>query len=224
MNALRTYLDYNSTTPLSPPAREAMLEVMNYTGNASSVHWEGRWAKRVIETAREQIAESLDASDAQIVFTSGATESAAIILNNKGIFCSRVEHPCVSFWCDPTLQASNDGKVNVIDSEKSTLQLANSETGIIQDLPKDLYMSDVVQGLGKVNFSFRNCGAKTVIVSAHKLGGPGGVGAFLVEPDMEIAPLFGGGGQEYGFRSGTENIVAIAGFGAAIQFAKKKIG
>ena len=223
MTLQRTYLDYNSTTPLSSQARSAMLEAMNAVGNASSVHWEGRWAKGVIETAREQISESLDAPGSRLIFTSGATESAAILLKDRGICCSRVEHPCVSFWCETNLQATENGEVRVTEPSKSTVQLANSETGIIQELPENLYMSDVVQGVGKIDFSFQNCGAKAVIISAHKLGGPAGVGAVLLDSSTEVFPLLGGGGQESGYRSGSENIIAIAGFGAAVEFEIKKL-
>ena len=99
------------------------------------------------------------------------------------------------------------------------LQAANSETGVVQDLPAGLACVDAVQAVGRIPFAFDWTRARTAIVSAHKLGGPKGVGALLLAPGAEVAPVARGGGQEMGRRPGTENVIGIAGFGAAIEAA-----
>ena len=100
---MRTYLDYNSTAPLRSEAKQAMIEAMDVLGNPSSVHLEGRAAKNLIENARLKIAEAIGAVGADIIFTSGATESAALALSGRNIMCSRVEHEAVSSWCSAKL-------------------------------------------------------------------------------------------------------------------------
>lgn len=213
----RTYLDWNATTPLRDAAREAMISAMDTVGNPSSVHSEGRAAKAIVEKARRQVAAALGAEGADIVFTSSATEAAALALNGRGLRCGDIEHEAVSSWCAPDLTVSKSGGVAVIDPAQSTLQLANSETGIIQDLPEGLVMVDATQGFGKIPFAFNWCGADMAIVSAHKIGGPKGVGALILKRGIDIPAQILGGGQEMGRRSGTENIIGIAGFGAAAQ-------
>ena len=94
----RVYLDWNATAPLRPEAREAMIAAMDLVGNPSSVHGEGRKAKAVIETARARVAEAFGTSGADIVFTSGATEAAALALSGRDLAGSAVEHDCVGMW------------------------------------------------------------------------------------------------------------------------------
>jgi cysteine desulfurase len=206
---MRTYLDHNATTPLRQEARDAMLAAMDVVGNPSSVHAEGRAAKGVVETARQQIAEAVGASGADVVFTSGATEAAALALAGRGLKAAPIEHDAVHAWIDPCL-AVVDGAVQVDDPAGSTVQLANSETGIVQDLPQGLAVSDITQGFGKVPFAFSWSGVQMVFLSAHKFGGPKGVGALIFPQGTDIAAQIKGGGQEMGRRSGTENVVAIA--------------
>src|SRR5690606_17886684 len=134
----RVYLDWNATTPLRPEARAAMVEAMDVAGNPSSVHAEGRAAKMAMERARERIAAALGAEGADIVFTSGATEAAAMVLAEYGMACAPVEHDAVKAWCETSLPVDRDGAVTVADPGRSALQLANSETGVIQDLPEGL--------------------------------------------------------------------------------------
>ncbi len=105
----------------------------------------------------------------------------------------------------------------------SVLQAANSETGVVQDLPEGLACVDAVQALGKVAFAFDWTGARAALVSGHKLGGPKGVGALLLAPGVEMAPGLRGGGQEMGRRAGTENVIGIAGFGAAAEAAAAEV-
>ncbi|PUB12775.1 cysteine desulfurase family protein [Yoonia sediminilitoris] len=215
----RVYLDHNATTPLRSEARAAMIAAMDVVGNPSSVHAEGRAAKAIVEKARGQIAESVGASGADIVFTSGATEAAALALAGRNLQAGPMEHDAVHAWIDPCLPVV-DGLVQVADPAHSAMQLANSETGILQSLPQGLAVSDITQAFGKVPFSYAWSGVEMVFLSAHKFGGPKGVGALVVPQGAEIASQIKGGGQEMGRRSGTENVIAIAGMGAAAVAAQ----
>jgi cysteine desulfurase len=215
----RIYLDHNATTPLRVEARDAMIAAMDVVGNPSSVHAEGRIAKGLVETARAQVADAVGASGADVVFVSGATEAAALALAGRGLKCSGLEHAAVAAWCDPAL-AVLDGRVVVDDPAQSSVQLANSETGLVQDLPQKLAVSDLTQGFGKVPFAFSWSGVKMVFLSAHKFGGPKGIGALIFPAGTDLAAQIKGGGQEMGRRSGTENVIAIAGFGAACAAAQ----
>jgi cysteine desulfurase len=222
MNA-RAHLDWNASAPLRPEARAAMLAAMDVAGNPSSVHAEGRAARAVVERARAQVAAALGATAAEIVFTSGATEAAALALAGGGFAGAAVEHDSVAAWIAPSLLADASGRVTVTDPERTALQAANSETGVLQDLPQGLGFVDAVQVAGKLPFVFDWTGAARAAVSAHKLGGPKGVGALLLRPGVEAAPLLRGGGQESGRRAGTENVVGIAGFGAACEAAARDL-
>ena len=110
---MRSYLDYNSSMPLRSEAKQAMIEAMNVVGNPSSVHLEGRTAKNLIENARLKIAEAIGAVGADIIFTSGATESAALALSGQNIMCSRIEHDAVSSWCSAKLSTDRSGMVDI---------------------------------------------------------------------------------------------------------------
>jgi cysteine desulfurase len=121
------------------------------------------------------------------------------------------------------LPVDAEGRVTVGDPAGSVLQAANSETGVTQDLPPGLALVDAAQAAGKVPFAFSWTGAEAAILSAHKLGGPKGVGALILRPGAEVSPLLRGGGQEAGRRAGTENLVGIAGFGAAAEAAARDL-
>ena len=215
----RVYLDHNSTTNLRPEASQAMLEAMDVLGNPSSVHFEGRMAKSLLENARDSLSVSLGCKPESIVFTSGATEAASIALHANKINCSGVEHDAVKSLCEETLTTLPSGEILIDDPSNCAVQLANSETGILQDLPKEIFLSDITQAFGKVPFSCDWLGAKRVIVSAHKFGGPKGTGALVLDVDTPLSPLIVGGGQEMGRRSGTENIVGAVGMAAAATAA-----
>ncbi len=217
----RVYLDWNATAPLRPEARAAMLAAMDLGGNPSSVHAEGRAARAVLERARAQVAEALGASGADIVFVSGATEAAALALAGRGLSGSGVEHDAVRAWVTEDLTVGPDGAVAVPDPARACLQVANPETGILQDLPKGLAVSDWTQGFGKVPLAFDWSGVEMAFVSAHKIGGPKGVGALILKRGLDVAAQIRGGGQESGRRHGTENLIGIAGFGAAAQAASR---
>jgi cysteine desulfurase len=219
----RVYLDWNATTPLRPEARAAMGTAMDLVGNPSSVHAEGRAAKALMERARAQVAAALGAEGADVVFTSGATEAAALALRGRGLACAGVEHDAVAAWCDPVLPVDRSGRVTVADPARSTLQLANSETGVVQDLPAGLAVSDLTQGFGKLPIAFNWLDLDMGIVSAHKLGGPKGIGALVIRRGLDVDPVLKGGGQEMGRRAGTENLVGIAGFAAAAEAAARDL-
>ena len=219
----RIYLDWNATTPLRPEARAAMIAAMEVAGNPSSVHAEGRAAKALLERSRGKIASALGAEGADIVFTSGATEAAALACAGRGLSCADVEHEAVSAWCDPGLAVDSEGRVAVLEPGRTALQLANSETGVVQDLPQGLAVSDLTQGFGKLPLAFNWLGCDMGLVSAHKLGGPKGVGALVLRRGLDVASQLKGGGQEMGRRAGTENLIGIAGFAAAAEAAARDL-
>ncbi|MDP4031912.1 MAG: aminotransferase class V-fold PLP-dependent enzyme [Pseudorhodobacter sp.] len=219
----RAYLDWNATTPLRPEARAAMAAAMDVVGNPSSVHAEGRAAKAVIEKARAQVAAALGAEGADIVFTSGATEAAALACGGRGLVCAEMEHEAVAAWCDASLAVDVQGRVAVPEPGRAAVQLANSETGVVQDLPQGLAVSDLTQGFGKLALAFNWLGCDMALVSAHKLGGPKGVGALVLRQGLDVASQLRGGGQEMGRRAGTENLIGIAGFGAAASAAARDL-
>ena len=192
-----------------------MIAAMDAVGNPSSVHAEGRAAKSLIETARGQIAEAFGASGSEVVFLSGATEAASLALSGKDLTCAPIEHDCVLAWCNAGLTVGSDGQVEPETPSATALQAANSETGVLQSLPEGLFFCDAVQAVGKTAFAFEWSKAQMAAVSAHKIGGAKGVGCLILKQGLEIAPHIKGGGQEMGRRSGTENVVGIAGFGAA---------
>ena len=216
----RVYLDHNATTPLRVEAKDAMIKAMDVLGNPSSVHAEGRAAKSIVEKARAQVAAALGADGADVVFTSSATEAAALACANRELSCAPIEHDAVLSWCAAELPVSTAGQVKIDVPSTSTLQLANSETGVVQTLPEGLALSDMTQGFGKLPLSFNWSGADMALISAHKLGGPKGVGALVLKRGLDVAAQIKGGGQEMGRRSGTENIIGIAGFGAAAEAAQ----
>jgi len=219
----RLYLDWNATTPLRPEARAAMIAAMDLVGNPSSVHAEGRAAKALIERARAQIAQALGAEGQDVIFTSGATEAAALACAGRDLHCAEVEHDAVLAWCRPDLPVARSGRVGVTDPGATALQLANSETGVVQDLPRGLAVSDLTQAFGKLPFAFNWLGCTAGLISAHKLGGPKGIGALVVRRGTEVAAQLRGGGQEMGRRAGTENLIGIAGFGAAAEAAARDL-
>ena len=219
----RAYLDWNATTPLRTEARAAMAAAMDVFGNPSSVHAEGRAAKALIERARAQVAAALGADGADIIFTSSATESAALACAGRNLHCAPVEHDAVAVWCQNDLVVAPSGQVTVPNPAQSALQLANSETGVMQTLPQGLALTDLTQAFGKVPLAFNWLGADMAMVAAHKLGGPKGIGALVIRRGLDVIPQLRGGGQEMGRRAGTENLIGIAGFGAAAEAASRDL-
>jgi len=249
----RIYLDWNATTPLRPEARAAMAAAMDIVGNPSSVHAEGRQARRLMEDAREAVARALGAAARNVVFTSGGTEANALALNPSlrapagpvgRLLLSAIEHPSVlagGQFPHNSLQTIRVTPSGVIDLEQLRRMLAeglpalvsvmaaNNETGALQPISEvadivhaagSLLHVDAIQALGKIPFDINDVGADLVTVSAHKIGGPKGVGALILGARAEgLAPLLRGGRQERGRRAGTENVMGIIGFGAAVTAA-----
>ena len=207
----RVYLDWNATAPLRSEARAAMIAALDLVGNPSSVHAEGRAAKMLVERAREDVAAAVGCRPAEVVFTSGATEAAGVLAGFADVTVEPTVHDCL------LAHAKGGGGIRAIG-------LANSETGVLSDVPQGggVFL-DVVQAIGRVPFAFGWSGADFAILSAHKLGGPKGVGALIVRDGVDIATLRPGGGQEKGRRSGTENVAGLAGFGAAIMAAQRDL-
>ena len=240
---MRAYLDHNATAPLRPEARDAMVAAMEVIGNPSSVHAEGRAARRLIETARAQVAGLAGCDAADVIFTSGATEAAALAIPpGASLSAAMIEHDAVLAWRSGDtvpLPVGRDGRLVKGLAERVTgdvvaLQAANSETGVLQEtlrhaqqlwaLPRPvLVLVDAVQALGKIDYRFDRSGADLMLVSGHKFGGPKGVGALIVKRGIEVAARIPGGGQEMGRRSGTENLIGIAGFGAAAEAAGRDV-
>ncbi len=219
----RVYLDHNATTPLRPEARDAMIAAMEVCGNPSSVHAEGRAAKALIERARAQVASAFGADGADVVFTSGSTEGAALTLAGRDMHGPAIEHDAVRAWIDEDIPVLSTGLVSLEDPARATLQLANSETGIVQSLPSGLAVTDATQAFGKLPVAFNWLDVQMALISAHKLGGPKGVGAVVMKRGTDLGAQIKGGGQEMGRRSGTENVIGIAGFGAAAEAAARDL-
>lgn len=224
----RVYLDWNATAPLRPEARTAMLSALDHAGNPASVHAEGREARAIVERARAQVAALVGAQPSEVVFTSGATEAAALALSGAArVAALATEHDCVAGWATKLLPVTGTGEAAPLPDDLSgvvCLQSANSETGVIQPAiatpPGARRLTDMVQAAGRLPVRFEDDFA---LLSAHKLGGPKGVGALLVRDGLDLPPLLRGGGQELGRRSGTENVAGIAGFGAAAEAALRDL-
>ena len=231
LNRHRVYLDWNATAPLRPEARAAMLAAMDQLGNPSSVHAEGRAARATVERARAQVAALVGCQPGEIVFTSGATEAAAIVAGQgRSLTVLATEHDCLAAHATDELPVDPDGihePRQALVGGIAAVQAANSETGVLQPLSDWSeavpHVTDAVQALGRVPFAFGETTASWALASAHKLGGPVGIGALAVAEGASPRPLAKGGGQESGRRSGTENVIGIAGFGAAAEAARRDL-
>lgn len=219
----RVYLDWNATTPLRDESRAAMLAAMDVLGNPSSVHREGRAAKALLAKARADIAAAVGAEGGDIVFTSGATEAAALACAGRDLDCADIEHEAVLAWAKARLCCDAQGAVSVTNPPQTALQLANSETGIVQNLPEGVAVCDITQAFGKLPIAFNWLGCQMALTSAHKLGGPKGVGALIMRQGIDLPAQLKGGGQESGRRAGTENLIGIAGFAAAARAAARDL-
>ena len=229
----RVYLDYNATAPLRVEARDAMIAAMEVVGNPSSVHAEGRAAKGLVERARGQVAEAVGCKPQEVIFTSGATEAARVLGNvpdGHDVLVQDTAHDAL--WAHVRMHNWTEH----LTGHTLAMGLANSETGVITAPPAkvdgqypfgraraDWLCLDITQAIGRIPYSFAWSGADMAILSAHKLGGPKGVGALILRQGIDISPLSEGGGQEMGRRSGTENVIGIAGFGAAAEAAQMNL-
>jgi cysteine desulfurase len=251
--AKRVYLDWTATTPLRPEARAAMEAAWEFSGNPSSVHAEGRQARRLVEDARAAVASALGAVPRNVVFTSGGTEANVSALSPglragpnapvQRLLISAIEHASVltggRFAPDEVSKIAviRDGVVDLEDLRARlasgppalvSIMVANNETGALQPIREaaqivheagGLLHVDAIQAFGKIPLDINVMGADLVTLSAHKIGGPKGVGALVLAEGVVAEPLLRGGGQERGHRAGTENVAGIAGFGAAVKAA-----
>lgn len=230
----RIYLDHAATTPVRPAAIAAMAQAAATIGNPASVHAAGRDANGLVEAARDRIAAWARVAPDRVVFTSGGTEALALALHGAvRVLAGATEHSAV-------LAARPDAELIAVDGEGRldrdalaaalvvsgagtlvAVQQANNETGVVQDIGAIAaivaaagarLLVDAVQAAGKLPVP----AADFVAVSAHKLGGPMGVGALIVRDPGSLQAVQRGGGQERGLRGGTPNIPGIAGFAAAL--------
>ncbi len=218
----RIYLDHAATTPVIPAAREAMADAMARWANPSSPHSEGRAARAALEDARARIAAALG-WDGEIILTSGASEAIALALRGVEASASAVEHDAV-LAAASLEQLPVDVNGNVILSAinkpvRYAVQSVNNETGVIQPLTDvaaavreagGALFADCSQSAGKLPLP----DADLIAVSAHKLGGPPGCGALLTRDLGFLKPT---GGQEQGYRRGTENLPAAIGLAVALE-------
>jgi cysteine desulfurase len=254
----RVYLDWNATTPLRNEAREAMVAALDLCGNPSSVHAEGRQARKLIEDARATVAGAVGTLTRNVVFTSGGTEANALALGSglkRGsnppvgrLVASAIEHASVlaggHFAADAvgTAGVTRSGLVD-LDRLRAALadgppalvsvMLANNETGAVQPVAEaaeivhaagGLLHVDAIQAFGKILFDMTTLSADLMTLSAHKIGGPKGVGALVLADGLTgLQPLLRGGGQELSRRAGTENVTGIVGFGAAVKAALESV-
>ena len=259
----RVYLDWNATAPLRPEARAAMVAALDACGNPSSVHAEGRAARRLIETAREQVAALVGANPRNVVFTSGGTEANVLALSSAigtgrepapRLLVSAIEHPSVLAGgrfpaaAVEKVGVTADGRIDLAALADRlaalgragkgpplvSLMAANNETGVVQPVSEAARLVheaggflhvDAVQAAGKIPCDLNELEADLLTLSGHKIGAPKGVGALIKRDEaLQLDPLIKGGGQERSARAGTENVAAIAGFGAAAAAAKANAG
>ncbi|NVJ70509.1 MAG: cysteine desulfurase [Alphaproteobacteria bacterium] len=246
------YLDYNATSPIRDEVIEAVTAAMQAVGNPSSVHSAGRDARARVEEARAQLAAFVNARPRDVVFTSGGTEASNTVIRGCGaktILLSAIEHECgfaaakeagVPVEVIP-VDANGSVRLDALETlltkaEKPALvsiMYANNEMGILQDLKAvvkvakahdALVHTDAVQAAGRVPLDFKELGVDYMTLSAHKIGGPQGVGAVVLGPTVPLKALVSGGGQELSRRSGTENVAGITGYGVAAMEAMVALG
>jgi cysteine desulfurase len=242
MMSTPAYLDYNATAPLKPAVIEAVAAALAETGNASSVHRFGRLARRAVETAREQVAALVNAAPSAVVFTGSGTEANNLALHQaqgRPVLASAIEHDSVLRAAPDAVRipVTRDGVVDLEALDRLlagtpgalvVVMLANNETGVIQPVQGVVEVArrhgarvhcDAVQAGGKLALDMSALGVDLLTLSAHKLGGPQGVGALVVRAGLEPEALLQGGAQERRWRPGTENLPGIAGFGRACELA-----
>jgi cysteine desulfurase len=236
------YLDHNATTPVRPQVAALVAEALSVGGNPSAQHRFGRLARRMIEDARDAVAALVGAPTHQVIFTGGGTEANALAVRGCGrrrVLASAIEHASVlKAAAVETVPVGRNGIVDLEALDRMlaasaepalvSVMLANNETGVIQPVAEAarvarrhgaLVHCDAVQAAGKIPVDMPTLAVDFLTVSAHKLGGPAGVGALVLADEAPLSALVEGGGQERGLRGGTENLPGIAGFGAAAREA-----
>lgn len=233
------YFDNAATTPLSPAAKQAIIDNMDEFGNPSSVHELGRLARMKIEESREKIAEIINADTGELLFTSGATESNNWALNQTWYdrqFISNIEHPSIYNLglARDDIKVDKDGIVR--DASKrlhydwldflTSIMMVNNELGTINPI-KELcetahknggkFHCDITQAIPHMRVDVRDLAIDTASFSAHKFNGPKGVGVLFEKQGYGIDPLILGGAQEFDKRAGTENVLGIIAMAAALE-------
>ena len=242
----KTYLDYNATAPTRPEVIAIINECLSAPHNASAVHSFGREGRKIVECAREKIAALVGVPPAQIIFNSGATEGNNTVLRHftkERVLVSAIEHPSVLETVPKSdrIPTTPEGVLDLetfeilLKAEKTALVsvlLANNETGIIQPVKEAaalahkhgaLFHCDAVQAAGRIPIDMAALGIDFFTLSAHKIGGPQGIGALALGICGITPTLLHGGGQEKSARAGTENVAGIAGFGIAAELAQDGI-
>jgi cysteine desulfurase len=240
------YMDANATTPPSAAALAALEAAARVTGNPSSVHGFGRIARGVVDRARIQVAQLVGAKAENVIFVAGGTEANNLALGSRGsrpLIVSGIEHESVLKPAQAAgahvLKIRRNGQIDLDDLADAlreavqpafvSIMLANNETGVIQPVREaaevvhaagGLLHCDASQTPGRIAIDMGTLGADLLSLSAHKMGGTLGVGALILQSDLAIAPMLIGGGQEKYRRAGTENVPAIAAFGAAAEEAR----
>jgi cysteine desulfurase len=235
------YLDYNATAPMKPAVRSAMMEAMERHGNPSSVHRYGRIMRRQMEEARSAIAAFVGVKPAQIIFTSSGTEANnMVVCGADNIVTSSIEHDSILVNTSDAyrIPATVDGVIDIDAADEIfksvpanaliSVMMVNNETGVIQPMAEIARLArkyghrlhtDAVQAAGRVPIDFNALGLDYLTLSAHKIGGPQGVGALIIREGAPLVPFICGGGQEMRRRAGTENVAGIAGFGIGVKLA-----
>ena len=244
------YFDHNATTPLSNEALLAMNQVYQFPYNTSAVHQFGSKANQLVNEARKNLQNLLNAHNYEVIFTSGSTESTNTVFNGiegiSDILFSVIEHSSV-FNCRPhnknIIEISSDktGVINIFDLQEKlpkhsnflvSAMLANNETGAIQPIVEiakivhqksGLVHCDIVQAVGKIPVDLEELNIDFASVSAHKFRGPQGIGALLVRKGIDIQPLILGSKQEKGKRAGSLNVAGIVGFSVACKQAQENL-
>jgi cysteine desulfurase len=218
-----------------------MLAALETGGNASSIHAEGRAARKILDDAREVIARELGVIAPMVTFTSGGSEANNLAIKGvavERILISAIEHPSVIETAKASgkpvevIPVTGQGVIDLealkilLNGSKAlvSVMLANNETGVIQPIREiadlahvqgALVHTDAVQAFAKIPVNFSLLGVDLMTITAHKLGGPPGTGALIVRDGLPLTPLIHGGGQELRRRAGTENVAGAAGFAAA---------
>ncbi len=239
---MAVYLDYNAASRVDSSVVETITNILSEVGNASSVHGFGRHRRGLIESARAEVIASLGGSDGwEVVFTSGGTAANNLILRSfEKRFASATEHASISVI--PNLQEIKVGSNGLIDEDDLrakicesalvSIQGANSETGILQDIKKlsdiiheqgGIFHSDMVQWLGKCDFNLETSGVDAISLSGHKFGTPSGIGALVYRKGLALQSLIFGGGQEQGLLSGSENVAMIVGLAKACSLLQGRV-
>ena len=239
----QTYLDWNATAPVRPEVATAMMAALGRCGNASSVHHNGRAARQAIEAARAAVAALCHVAAEEVTFTGGGSEANQLALRGfpgRRLVIAAIEHDSVRAAAPDAalVPARADGTIDLAALEGElardprpalvALMLANNETGAIQPVAAAARLAhekgallhcDAIQAAGRLALDREALGADCLSLSAHKIGGPQGVGALVAKASLPLAPLLVGGGQERGRRAGTENLPGIIGFGVAAGLA-----